>query len=125
MCLEESSLVLVEKNVVDNNIISILYKDTNNNYVGKIYDYNTKEELNIEDVIRPERINEYNKKIEELIYLKYPKFIADSLIKADVKKSYILRDNELVIYFNDYIITPEITEVLYLKVNYNEIRDYL
>lgn len=68
---------------------------------------------------------EYKQKVEELLYLKYPKFIASSLLKEDVLNSYILRDNELVIYFNNYQITPEVTDILYLKVNYNEIKDYL
>jgi len=121
----DSSFVLVEKNVVDKSIVSYLYKDDDNNYMDKIYDYYSKEELEIERLIKEDKQEEYNNKIEELLYLKYPKFIANALLEDKVKESYILRDNELVIYYNDYQIKPEVNEILYLKVNYNEIKDYL
>lgn len=117
--------VLVEKNVIDKSFISYLYKDKNNNYFGKIYDYNTSEEINLEVLIKRECINEYNKKIEKLLYLKYPKFVVEGLLKKDVIDSYLFRENELVIYYSNYNINPSINEILYLTVNYNEIKDYL
>lgn len=117
--------VLVEQNTINKSFISYLYKDKNNNYLSKIYDYNTLEEINLKTIIKEDKINLYNEKINELIRLKYPKFIADTLIEEDAKKSYLFKDNELIIYFNDYDIEPSISEVLYLKVNYNEIKDYL
>jgi len=60
-----------------------------------------------------------------LLFLKYPKFIANALLEENVVKSILFRDNELVIYYNEYEINPEVNEVLYLNVNYNEIKDYL
>lgn len=117
--------VLVEQNTINKNFISYLYKDKNNNYLSKIYDYNTLEEIDLKTIIKEDKINLYNEKINDLIRLKYPKFIADTLIEEDAKKSYLFKDNELIIYFNDYDIEPSISEVLYLKVNYNEIKDYL
>lgn len=117
--------VLVEKNIINKSFISYLYKDNNNYYLSKIYDYNTGKELELEEFIKEDKILKYNEKINELIFLKYPKFIANKLIKDEIKKSYIFRDNELVIYFNDYNIVPKVNEILYLKVNYNEIKNYL
>lgn len=127
LCLYESdtSYVLQERNVISKNFISFLYKNSDDEYIGEIYDYNTNEKIKLEDIIKIEKQDEYNKKIEELLYLKYPKFISSVLIKENVKKSYIFRDNELVIYFNDYEITPEVGEVLFLKVNYNEIKNFI
>lgn len=122
---EDIEYVLVEKNIIDKSFISYLYKDSNNNYLSKIYDYNTNRELDLKEFIKEDKISEYNNKINELIFLKYPKFISEELIKTSTKKSYLFRDNELVIYFNDYDIKPIVNEVLYLKVNYNEIKDYL
>ena len=119
---EDQNYILIEKNKI-NSITSYLYKDNNDNYLSKLYDNN--QEIEIEDLIKSDKINEYNKKIEELLYLKYPKFVVNGLLKNNVIKSYVLRDNELVIYFNNYNITPIINELLYLKVNYNEIKDYL
>ena len=75
--------------------------------------------------IRPEKQEDFNKKITELLYLKYPVFIADALNNETVKKTYQIRENELVIYFNDVTIEPMPTEKLFLTVNYNEIKDCL
>ena len=127
LCLSENDInyVLVEKNIIDNSFISYLYKDDTNNYISKIYDYNTNEELDIFAIIKEDKEIDYQEKIEELIYLKYPKFVAKELVKNETKKSYLFRDNELVIYFNDYEITPIVEEILYLKVNYNEIKEYI
>lgn len=122
---EDSTYALVEKNVINKSFVSYLYKDGNNNYISKFYDYNTSREIELESLIKSDKIDEYNKKIEELLYLKYPKFIVEGLLKQDVIYSYLFRENELVIYFNNYVINPSVNEILYLTVNYNELKDYL
>ena len=122
---EDNNYILVEKNEIADNFISYLYKDSSDNYIGKIYDYDSNKELLITDLIKEDKLEEYNNKIKELIYLKYPKFISDVLVLDETDKSYLFRDNELIIYFNNYVIEPEVLETLYLKVNYNEIKDYL
>ncbi len=119
----DNNYVLVEKNTLGESITSYLYKDSHDNYLSKIYEYGTENELKIEDLIKEEKIDTYNNKINELIKLKYPKFVADTLINNEIDKSYILRDNELVIYFNNVETNPQVEELLYLKVNYNEIKD--
>jgi len=121
----DNNYILIEKNVISKDFVSYLYKNNEDKYIGKIYDYYTNEEINVNDIIKEDKINEYNDKISELLYLKYPKFISDVLTQNDVNKSYLFRDNELVIYFNDYKTNPEVEELLYLKVNYNEIKEYL
>ena len=73
-----SSYVLIEKNVINKSFVSYLYKDNKNNYISKIYDYNNLEEIELETLIKLENIDEYNNKIEELLYLKYPKFVVES-----------------------------------------------
>ena len=125
MFKEDASYALVEKNVINKSFVSYLYKDNKNNYISKIYDYTTSEEIDLDSLIKNEKINEYNKKIEELLYLKYPKFVVEGLLQPDVIYSYLFRENELVIYFNNYVIEPTINEILYLTVNYNEIRTCL
>ena len=124
MCFLEknSDYVLIEKNNI-NSITSYLYKDNNDNYLSKIYQNNNEVELT--DLIKNDHLNEFKQKIEDLLALKYPKFIVERLSKEGVVKSYILRDNEMVIYYNNYVTNPEVNELLYLKVNYNEIKDYL
>ena len=124
MCFLEknSDYVLIEKNNI-NSITSYLYKDNNDNYLSKIYQNNN--EIELTDLIKNDHLNEFKQKIEDLLALKYPKFIVDGLSKEGVVKSYVLRDNEMVIYYNNYVTNPKVNEQLYLKVNYNEIKDYL
>lgn len=117
-----SDYILIEKNIL-NNITSLLYKDNNDKFISVLYEND--QEIKIDDLIKSDKLELYNAKIKELLYLKYPTFIADKLILDTVTKSYILRNNELVIYFNDYEIDPPIDELLYLRVNYNEIKDFL
>ena len=114
---------IVDKHIFKESFINYLYKNSDNDYISKIYSYDTKEELNITDLINGDFIEDYNNKIRELIYFKYPKFIGDILSKLDGKNSYIFKDNELIIYFNDYNIDTDL--ILFLKVNYNEIYKYL
>ena len=75
----DASYVLVEKNKIGKSFTSYLYKDSNNKYLSKIYDCNTHKELNITDLIKEDKIDAYNEKINELLTLKYPKFITDVL----------------------------------------------
>ena len=119
----DASYVLVEKNKIGKSFTSYLYKDSNNKYLSKIYDCNTHKELNITDLIKEDKIDAYNEKINELLTLKYPNFITDVLKTGEGTISYLLRDNELVIYYEDFQIKPEVSEDLFLRVNYNEIKD--
>lgn len=122
---EDLNYILVEKNIIDNTFISYLYKDNNDSYKVEYYDYETNQKINLLDIIKEDKEKEFNKKIEELLYLKYPKYIVKELLKENVVRTISFRDNEMIIYFNEYEITPEINEILYLKVNYNEIKDYI
>lgn len=122
---DNSNYVLLEREVVDKSFINYLYKDNLNNYKVEYYDYETNEKISLNDLIKEDEIDNFNIKIEKLLYLKYPKFIVTSLIKKNVIKSILFRENELVIYFSEYVIEPEIDETLFLKVNYNEIKEYL
>lgn len=85
---------IVDKNIFKESFINYLYKNNDEEkYLSKIYDYNTKDELKITDLIKKECIEDYYNKINELLYLKYPYFIADELIKNYGTNSYIFKDN--------------------------------
>ena len=120
--IPEGSLV----DVIDikKEITSIL-KVNNNRYESILFDYESGEELSIYSIIKKDELANFNAKITELLYLKYPTFIADVLNKNDQTNVYFLKDNELVIYYYDYEITPKLNEDLFLTVNYNEIKNYL
>ena len=120
--LENESLV--EEINIKKEITSVLtIKD--NKYQSKIFNYETGEELSIDDLLKEDKKEEFWNKITELVYLKYPNFIADVISKNDRENVYFLKDNELIIYYYDYEITPSLNEDIFLTVNYNEIKDYL
>lgn len=113
---------LIEEVELDKKIVSIFLKD-NDKFSSIIFDYYTGEELSISDVLTDEE--EFWDKVSELLYLKYPKFIAEVLSKHDQDNVYYLKDNELIIYYYNYEIKPIVNEQLFITVNYNEIKDYL
>ena len=120
--LENESLV--EEINIKKEITSVLtIKD--NKYQSKIFNYETGEELSIDDLLKEDKKEEFWNKITELVYLKYPNFIADVISKNDRENVYFLKDNDLIIYYYDYEITPSLNEDIFLTVNYNEIKDYL
>lgn len=96
-----------------------------NKYSSVIFNYESGEEINLESLITKEKQEEFWHKVKELLYLKYPKFIAEKLACNDGENVYYLKENELIIYYYNYTIEPMPKETLFLKVNYNEIKDYL
>ena len=108
----------------DNKFTSVVsLKD--DRYISKLFNFKTGEEVSIESILKPESIDLFWHKVKELLYLKYPEFIACVLEKHDKTNSYYLKENELIIYYYDYEITPEPLEELSLHVNYNEINSFL
>lgn len=115
---------LVDEININKDIVSLLIL-TDGRYESIIFDYESGDIINYEDLIISKYKQDFDDKISELLYLKYPTFIADVLNKNDKTNIYFFKDNELVIYYYDYEITPNVNEDLYLVVNYNEIKDYL
>lgn len=104
-----------------NKIIEVINKE-NDRFNVSLFDYETGKKLDYKSLIN--NLDEFNKKVKELLYLKYPRFIADVLINNE-NNVYYFKNNELVIYYYDYVIDPCPKEELLLHVNYNEIKDYL
>lgn len=113
----------IHKNISDKFIYLEFLKE------DEVYSYfisaDTGEENDFSYFVRPGCEKELESKIVELLYLKYPKFIADAITKEEVNRTYQIKDNALVIYFSNVVTDPEITEKLFLTVNYNEIKDFL
>ena len=102
-------------------VVEIVSKE-NNQYKVELFDYEKGNKLKLSDIIKDE--DAFMKKLKELLYLKYPKFIADVLVNNE-NNAYYFKSNELVIYYYDWVIEPSPREELFLHVNYNEIKDYL
>ena len=85
----------------------------------------TGEDIDFTNFIRPEQKETYEQKVTDLIYLKYPKFIADVLIQPETTRTYQIKENALTIYFHDVVTEPLVNDTLSLTINYNEIKDCL
>lgn len=109
-----------EKNFDDKftNIVSM----EDDRYISKIFNFKTGEEVTIESILKPDMVDAFWEKVKELLYLKYPKFIASKLEFHDKTNSFYLKENKLIIYYYDYEIEPMVSEELSLHVNYNEIK---
>lgn len=104
-----------------NKAVEVVSKE-NDRFNVSLFDYETGKNVDYKSLIKD--LDGFYKKVKELLYLKYPKFIADVLINNE-NNVYYFKDNELVIYYYDYVIEPSPREELLLHVNYNEIKDYL
>ena len=114
---------VLEKVDIDSKITSILVRNNLNEYSTYYFNYSSGEQLGLKDIVKDE--NNFYEKVKELLYLKYPNFIADVISKFDKRNVLYFKDNEVIIYFYDYVIEPAVNEALSLTVNYNEIHKML
>jgi len=119
-----------------NNHENLEYETTNKDFTSLVFlnnerfesyiiDAYTGEHLEFHNLIKKEKLQEYINKENELINLKYPKFIADVLINSEGTKIYYVKDKEVIIFFYDYRFDFEYNETISLRIDYNEIKNYL
>ena len=81
--------------------------------------------ITIDQLIKENCQDHFKEKMNELIKLKYPKFIADVLMKEEVTKKFVLKETQLQIFFDNYQLDTNYQEKLSLVVDYNEIKEDL
>ena len=97
----------------------------NEKYTSYIVDTYTGEELELKDIIKDGKIDDFETKEEELLRLKYPEFIVDGILDGKGEKVYLIYDNEMIVYYYGYTYEYDYQDVVFLKINYNEVHDYL
>lgn len=115
---------LISKEVYQDKFIYLDFQKEGE-FTSFFVDMKTGEEKEILDYIKENKQEEFTNKIEDLLYLKYPKFIADVLALEDTNKKIELSKTDLIIHYNQDVVALETEEPLYLRVNYNEIKDTL
>lgn len=105
-----------------NDIASLVtFKD--NIYNGEIYNYKTGDKLTLTDIIKKDKLDDFQNKVKELLNLKYPKFIAEVL--ENTEGNYAFYEKYLIIYYYNVTLDPSMEDELSLTINYKEIKDYL
>ncbi len=129
---EEKKTINTVNSIINNNADKTLV--TNKNYNQFIYlafqnenkktsyfiDTKTGETKDFEFFIKAEKKEAFQEKINELLDLKYPKFIVETL-KGINNKTYLLEKDLIINYESD--VLPQLEEELSLTVNYEEIQD--
>lgn len=103
-------------------------KDINTIYKSIIIDTKTGDEISFLDLIKKDKIDLFNEKELELLQNKYPSFIVNAIKENKSStgyKIYYVKNNEVIIFYYDYVYSENLSEIISLKINYNEIKDYL
>ena len=103
---------------------SLAFKE-NDRIESYIIDTSTGEELKLEDIIKSNKMDDFLKKEMELLNLKYPEFIVEGIQNSEGEKVYLIKNNELLIYYYDYTYEYDYQEVVSLTINYNEVHEFL
>ncbi|MCI8393975.1 MAG: polysaccharide deacetylase family protein [Bacilli bacterium] len=122
---KEINSSLIEQTEIQNTIIQMVFQTKDQERKTYLIRMQDGEEVGLKELIKEEHMENFKKKVRELINLKYPKFIADVLNYGNGTVSYQLKENELILYFYQFIINPKLEEEINLHVNYNEIKDYI
>lgn len=90
-----------------------------------IVDKETGAFLEFKDLLKEDEVDKFWNKVYELLDLKYPKFIVNTLKNSEGNVYYDIKENEVIIYFENYKFDPIFLDVISIKVNYNEVKDCL
>lgn len=103
---------------------SLVFQE-NNRFSSYMIDSYTGEELMLEDILKKDSLDDFEAKELELLSLKYPEFIVEGIQNSEGVKVYVIKEQEMVIYYYDYTYAYEYQDVVFLTINYHEIHDYL
>ncbi len=115
---------LIANETIKNKFVYLAFQQ-GEEFVSHFVDTNTGEEADFTTYLKSGAEEAFSKKVEELLYLKYPKFIADALSDGSSPKMYQVLKNELIVHYTSEALHSLITEPLYLRVNYNDIQEFL
>lgn len=116
---------IVVSQIYNNDFVSLITVNEKQNHETLLIDVKTGEEMAFEDIILDEYSKDFWNKVYDLLSLKYPKFIIEGLKTSEGNIYYEIKDNEMVVYFENFSFSEEYYEIISIKVNYNEIHNFL
>lgn len=90
-----------------------------------ILNVETGEELTFLDMLKKDKIEEFEIKEKELLNLKYPEFIVKGIEANEGEKGYYVTEHDVTIYYYNYTYNYSLKEEVSLKIDFNEIKDLL
>lgn len=109
----------------NNEFVSFITTNENHYHETLIIDNKTGQKLNIEALIKKDQIDNFWNKVYELLNLKYPEFIVEGINSSEGNIYYEIKENEMIIYFEYFSFEVSLPETISIRINYNEVKDYL
>lgn len=119
----KNSNSIIKENKLHDFTAFIVIKD--NDYRTYLISNKTGKEMSFDSIIKNDKLNLFWNKVYELLELKYPEFIINGIKSGKGNIYYDIKNNEMIIYFKNYVFNPEYNDLISIRVNYNEVKDYL
>ena len=117
---------LINDEKLSNDIINLVYyNEEQDDYLTYFVDSKVGKIVGFNSLLKNNSLGTFLEKEKELLMLKYPTFIVDGILNENTKKVYLVKDNEIIIYYKDVVTNPQYNEKLSLKINNNEIKGLL
>lgn len=120
----ETSSTLIEENKMES-LIQLVFQEETGEYKSYYINVSNGEQSKLEEFLKSGQQENFLNKIHESVELKYPKFISEVLCYGNGDVTYVLKENEMTVYFYHFEIYPSVSEELSVTLNYNEIKDDL
>lgn len=120
--LKNSNSIIKENKLHDFTAFIVI---KNNDYRTYLVSNKTGKEISFDSIIKNDKLNLFWNKVYELLELKYPEFIINGIKSGKGNIYYDIKNNEMIIYFKNYVFNPEYNDLISIRVNYNEVKDYL
>lgn len=119
----KEGFITYKANIINNKYLSVIFSLPDFNYKSYFINLDSMQELTLSDIINNEK--KFIEKIVEALDSKYPKFIFDAIQSEVNEMSYLIKANEMVVYFSNDNIIPKVNDKIFIVLNYNEIYSYL
>lgn len=120
--LKNSNSIIKENKLHDFTAFIVM---KNHDYKTYLVSNKTGKEISFDSIIKSDKLNLFWNKVYELLELKYPEFIINGIKSGKGNIYYDIKNNEMIIYFKNYVFNPEYNDLISIRVNYNEVKDYL
>ena len=121
-----SKYKLISKEELSSDIINLVYEDSkNSDYKSYFIDSNSGKKLKYTSILRSSSEELFNEIELKLLNEKYPKFIVDGIKNSKTKRTVFIKNNSLVIIYNNVKTNPQYNEKISLIINFNEISKLL